>query len=374
MQIEHLQLAGYRNYSHLDLPIRSRLCIFVGANAQGKTNLLESIYYAATGRSFRAGADEELVAWGADEAAIRCAVARESGQTNIDIRIARRGGKRILINGQPLRRQADIFGYLNAIVFTPDDLQMVKGGPGERRRFLDIELAQVSATYRHDLTTYYRILKQRNRLLLAIAEKSASADSLSVWDEQLLAAGCRVIVKRAEAAGRLAALGAGIHAAITSGQEELLITYRPFFTGTELAAGDWRSPAEVQERFLAAMQRLRRAEMARGQSLVGPQRDDLQFCIAGRDIRSFGSQGQQRTAVLACKLAELEFMRLETGEYPVLLLDDVLSELDQQRRQYFLQVVTERVQTFITTTSLHSFSAEFLAGAQVAAIECGKVS
>lgn len=372
MQIERLCLTGYRNYQHLDLPVNMGLCIFLGENAQGKTNLLEAIYYAATGRSFRTADDSELVNWGANEASIICHVERINGPAQIDIHLSRHASKRMVVNGRPLRRHADIFGYLNVVMFTPDDLQMVKGGPGERRRFLDIELAQVSATYRHDLTLYYRVLKQRNHLLRSIAERQEGIESLPVWNEQLVETGCRVMLKRAEATNRLSDLAAVVHAAITQDKERLTIGYQPFLAKESNLPTEY-SVTELREQFLAAMQRLRQAEIARGQTLVGPQRDDLQFCIAGRDVRAFASQGQQRTAVLACKLAEIEFMRTQTGEYPVLLLDDVMSELDQQRRQYFLRVVSGRVQTFITTTSLHSFSQEFMDSAQVASIARGEV-
>lgn len=372
MQIQRLLLSNYRNYEHLDLPITNGLCIFVGENAQGKTNLLEAIYYAATGRSFRTVDDGELVAWGADKAGINCDVERMIGPANIEIRLSCRSAKRITVNGRFLRRLADIFGYLNVVMFTPDDLQLVKGGPGERRRFLDIELAQVNATYRHDLSAYYRVLKQRNHLLRSILEGHEGTESLPAWNEQLLELGCRVMVKRAEAVSRLSEMATLVHGTITQEKEQLSIGYQPFFAKDNDLAIEY-SDIAIREQFLAAMHRLRHAELARGQTLVGPQRDDLRFYIAGRDVRAFASQGQQRTAVLACKLAELEFMRSQTGEYPVLLLDDVMSELDQQRRQYFLQVISGRVQTFITTTSLHSFSKEFLASAQVASIVHGEV-
>ena len=211
MQIQRLLLSNYRNYEHLDLPITNGLCIFVCA---GKTNLLEAIYYAATGRSFRTADDGELVAWGADKAGINCDVERMIGPANIEIRLSCSSAKRITVNGRFLRRLADIFGYLNVVMFTPDDLQLVKGGPGERRRFLDIELAQVNATYRHDLSAYYRVLKQRN-IYCVPYWKGMKGLSRSGMEWATARLGCRVMVKRAEAVSRLSEMATLVHGTIT---------------------------------------------------------------------------------------------------------------------------------------------------------------
>lgn len=376
VRVDQIALANYRNYAMLNLPIDAQLCIFVGENAQGKTNLLEALYFLATARSFRALRDDDLIQWGHAEASLSCSVEREVGEAAIRVRICRGRQKILTVNGQPVRRHADLLGYLNVVTFSPDDLQLVKGGPAERRRFLDVELAQVSHTYRHDLSAYARILRQRNNLLKEISEHRLGQELLGAWNTQLLETGSRVMAKRAEAVWRLSAMGQVVHREITQAGEMLTINYRPFFARPgELPPeeGSWEDLSVVRRRFAAEMQRLQSAETARGQTLVGPQRDDLEFLINERDVRTFGSQGQQRTAVLSCKLAEIEFMRSETGEYPVLLLDDVMSELDEARRHYFLATVSGRVQTFITTTGLHSFSPEFLAQAQVARIVDGEV-
>jgi DNA replication and repair protein RecF len=377
VRVGRIRLRAYRNYAELDLPITANLCVFVGANAQGKTNLLEAVYFVATGRSFRTSRDDDLIAWDQSEAGIECAVQRaELADDEIRIRLVQGRPKIITVNGRALKRHADLFGYLNVVMFSPDDLQLIKGSPAERRRFLDVELAQVSPTYRHDLLQYAKVLRQRNNLLKEIAERRAEQELLSVWDEQLMTIGSRIMAKRAEAVLRLSALGSYVHRDITQGSEQLSIRYRPFFAAPqerERSEGEWERVPVVQERFRHQMNRLRQAELARAQTLVGPQRDDLQFQIDGYDVRSFGSQGQQRTAVLSCKLAEIEFMRSETGEYPVLLLDDVMSELDARRRHYFLGTVNGRVQTFITTTSLNDLSTAFLAQAQIARIEAGRV-
>lgn len=376
MRITRLNLQDYRNYRELALTFTSNLVIFVGANAQGKTNLLEAVYFLATARSFRTTNEQELIYRQAEQAQAACRVERQWGEADIAIRLNREKPKAITVNGQHLRKHGDLFGYLNVVTFTPDDLQLIKGGPAERRRFLDLELAQVSPTYRHDLAAYNRILKQRNNLLRAMAEGRGSAEMLAVWDEQLLATGSRLMVKRAEATLRLSELGRYIHHDLTHRKETLTMRYRPFFAKPqepEPEEGAWESLARVQDRFHLEMQRLRAAEIGRGQSLVGPQRDDLEFYVNDYDARAFGSQGQQRSAVLSCKLAEIEFMRGEIGEHPVLLLDDVMSELDAERRHYFLNMVNGVVQTFITTTAQQELSAAFLAQAQIARISAGRV-
>ncbi|MGI6609034.1 MAG: DNA replication/repair protein RecF [Limnochordia bacterium] len=373
MRVKRLLLSSYRNYDHLDLEVTAQLCIFVGANAQGKTNLLEALYYLATTRSFRATRDDELIKWGADEAVMACEVEREVGQSEIRVRLARGKAKLIAVNGQTLRRQLDLFGHLNVVTFSPDDLQLVKGGPSERRRFLDMELAQISPAYRHDMTTYQRILRQRNNLLKEIAEWRAQPDLLEAWDLQLADTGSRIMARRAAAVTHLASLAHTVHQEITQGSERLTIRYRPFF-GQAGEVSNWQSLEMVRERFAGEIKRLRAVEMRRGQTLVGPQRDDLEFLINDKDVRSYGSQGQQRTCVLASKLAEIEFMHAQTDTYPVLLLDDVMSELDQSRRHYFLGTVSGRVQTFITTTGLQTFPEEFLSQAQVTRIAAGRLN
>lgn len=373
MRVKRLLLNSYRNYDFLDLEVAAQLCIFVGANAQGKTNLLEALYYLATTRSFRATRDDELIQWGADEAIMACTVEREVGESDIRIRLARNKAKLIEVNGQALRRQLDLFGHLNVVTFSPDDLQLVKGGPAGRRGFLDMELAQISAAYRHEMTTYQRILRQRNNLLKAIAERRAQAELLEPWDLQLIDTGSRIMARRAAAVTHLARFARRVHEEITQGGEQLTIRYRPFFSEAD-EVDDWEDSEAVRSRFSEKLRRSRAVEMRRGQTLVGPQRDDLEFLINDRDVRSYGSQGQQRTCVLASKLAEIEFMHDQTGTYPVLLLDDVMSELDQSRRRYFLSTVTGRVQTFITTTGLHSFPEEFLSQAQVTRIKAGRLS
>jgi DNA replication and repair protein RecF len=373
MQVRRLLLRGFRNYQELDFSVAGHLCLLLGENAQGKTSLLESIYCAATGRSFRTAADEDLIAWNCIEAEIHCLVDKDVGDAEIEIHLSRGRNKRIKVNGQMVRRHSELFGHLNVVTFTPDDLQLVKGSPAGRRRFLDIELAQVSSTYRHDLINYHHVLRQRNSLLKNVTDSRENKEALAMWNEQLLHYGSRIMWKRTEAIAKLSVIGRRFHEEITKGAEELTISYRPFYEKTVPPARPPESPAEIDQAFRAALERLQSVEIKRGLTLVGPQRDDIDFLIGCRLVRTFGSQGQQRTAVLAGKLAELDFMREETNEYPVLLLDDVMSELDNNRRQYFLQSVTGRVQTFITATSQAYFPDNFLKKAQIAKIKAGRL-
>ncbi|MFO7318613.1 MAG: DNA replication/repair protein RecF [Clostridia bacterium] len=374
MLLQRIQLQHFRNYQELSLEFTASLNLFVGENAQGKSNLLEGIYLAALGRSYRTTNDQDLIQWGAPFARVRAEAEGEAAGCRIEILLPREGAKEIRVGGQPLRRHSDLLGTMNAVIFSPDDLQLVKGAPALRRRFLDIELAQVSPAYRHHFARYHRVLRQRNNLLKAVNIGSAGRDALVEWDEQLIADGSRIIAKRARAVRRLAGWSREMQRRISGGREELDLVYRPFFARPGEAPGsEWEDPEAVAQRFREALAAVRREEVVRATTLVGPQRDDIAFMVGEIDLRYFGSQGQQRTAVLATKLAELEFVREEAGEYPVLLLDDVMSELDDERKARFLETVTGRINTFITTTGLESFTREILEQAAVYRIRAGTV-
>lgn len=375
MLVRRVELFQFRNYQALQLELTRTLNIFVGENAQGKTNLLEAIYLLALGRSYRTNSDEDLIGWQAPFARVRGETEREAGGTRIEIVLKRQGAKEIKVGGESLRRHSDLLGRLNAVVFSPDDLQLVKGSPGLRRRFLNLEIAQVSPAYRHHFTRYQRVLRQRNNLLRAVSGGYVGRDALLEWDEQLIEDGSRIVAKRAETVRRLSRWSMEMQARISGGKEELTLVYRPFFaTPSETPHPDWEDHRAVAERFRQELEALRRDEIARGTTLVGPQRDDVAFLVEGIDLRYFGSQGQQRTAVLATKLSELEFIREEAGEYPILLLDDVMSELDDTRRQRFLSTVSGRINTFITTTNVRSFQDDILNEASIFTIRAGTVT
>lgn len=374
MRVEELALINFRNYESLTLSCPGMLNVFIGQNAQGKTNLLETLYVLATGRSVRASRDAELIRWGENQARIAATIARDLGTVRLEVQLRSGVAKRVLVNGNPVRRIADLFGYLNVVAFTPDDLQLVKGSPSYRRQFLDYEIAQVSPSYRDHLSRYNRILKQRNSLLKAVSEGEAAQAALEPWEPHFVEHGSRVVAKRAEMIAALSPLATQIHGQITQGKEELRLEYRPFLLeDEEEPSPELQDVRWVRERFMAKLERLRRVESRRGTSLVGPQRDDVLFNVNGVDARTFGSQGQQRTTVLSCKLAEIEYMEEQVGEPPILLLDDVMSELDASRRNFLVGIVQGRVQTFITSAHAGDLGESLLSRAQLFHIRQGQV-
>jgi DNA replication and repair protein RecF len=291
--------------------------------------------------------------------------------------------KRIRVNETDVRRLSELFGFLTAVIFSPEDLQLVKGGPAHRRRFLDLELAQIDPGYRRDLIDYQQVLVQRNNLLRQGLVRSgrpqpAGPGELAAWDEELVALGSRVQAKRARAVAALSELAGEAHRQVTAGREALRLTYLAA-CGEGAArievtpSGDWTAD-RFRDRLAAELVEVAPVERRRGMTLLGPHRDDLALAVNGTDARAYGSQGQQRTAALALKLGELEYMRQATGEYPVLLLDDVMSELDEGRRRFLLSVAGEKTQVFVTATTTRSLPAEHVAAATLFVVEQGRIS
>lgn len=347
MLVHGLSLVNYRNYKNTHIGFHPGLNILIGGNAQGKTNILEAIFYAATGKSHRTNHDNEMILWGEQAFRIFLEGERVYGCFQIEF-VVRSDGKKILkVNNQSRKKLSELFGTVNVVMFSPEDMMLVKGGPAVRRRFMDIEISQTSPFYCHSLLNYARVLTQRNNLLRAVREQKESPDLLDVWDLQMAEYGSGIIKKRGEALKKLAPLAKSIHSEITEGAEELNICYIPSISFQ--GGGAECSPVEF---FFKKLKEHRNADMIKGATGLGPHRDDIEIRIGDTITRSFGSQGQQRTCALSLKLAELEFMRAETGEYPVLLLDDVMSELDADRRKYLLQVVRGRVQAFVTATEI----------------------
>lgn len=370
--IQRLLLTDFRNYRQVDLSPGPSVNVLLGRNAQGKTNLLESILFLGLGKSPRTGRDAELIRWGSEAAAAAAIVQRREISGRLQIVLRSDAPKRITWNDNPLRPR-DALGILSTVSFFPDDLYLVKGGPAERRRLLDVLLCQADAKYARHLLRLQRVLRQRNLQLKAMSYYAG--DMLTVWNEQLIAEAAPVMARRAEAVRRLGQAAASFHRRITEGREELRLLYRPFFADEEEAPdAAWERTEEMTARISQAAARLEAEERRRGVTLVGPQRDDVRFIINGTDARSFASQGQQRTAVLALKLAELEFLREETGEYPVLLLDDVLSELDSVRQGFLLETVADNVQTFITTAQPEPLPERLLADARVFRVHQGTLA
>ena len=343
MLVRSLKLRNYRNYRELSLDFCDNINIFLGQNAQGKTNIIESVYYSAFGRSHRTHNDNELIFFQEPMACLQLSMERLGVQQELRFEFQRGKKRRILWNESPIRR-SELIGKLNTVLFSPEDLFLIKGAPAGRRRFLDREISQASPSYYHDLLSYTHIVTQRNALLKRIREQSASEGMLEIWDHQLAEYAVRIVAKRQEAVQKLHLLANSMQRRISAEVEELSISYA-------ISGMEENMTKDMLSWYNEKISRSRHLDIARGSTGTGPHHDDLVLCVNGIDLRSFGSQGQQRTGALSLKLAELEFLHSETGEYPVLLLDDVMSELDRTRRQRLLDFIRqEQIQTLVTAT------------------------
>ena len=356
MQITELTLHSYRSYETLHLAFAPGVQIFLGANAQGKTNIIEALYYAAFGRSHRTSSDAELIRVGADGAHIGLSFRRHDVPGELSFTFARGARRRITYAGESLR-QRDLVGILPMVLFSPEDLFLVKGAPALRRRYLDAELSQASPAYYGELLRYTRILKQRNAVLKDIRERLAAPDDLPPWDAQLAKSAAYIVTRRIAAVAQLGALSARVQAVLAAG-EELALAYEIAGAGGEdFAEDDMTESLHVWYNKMLCEWRAR--DIARAATGVGPHLDDLVLRVGGMSLRSYGSQGQQRTGALALKLAELFYLQENIGEAPILLLDDVMSELDADRRRALLDFIRhEHIQTFITATDAAYFPAE----------------
>lgn len=339
MFVKSLELKNYRNYEEMEIHFSEGSNLFYGDNAQGKTNILESIYVSGTSKSHRGGKDKDLIRFGEEEAHIRLFLEKRDVEHRIDIHLKKHKAKGIAIDGMPIRKSGDLLGMLNIIFFSPEDLAIIKNGPAERRRFLDMELCQLHQIYTNDLSNYNKILKQRNQLLMQIAFSPALLDTLDIWDDQLVSYGTAIIKMRETFVRELNEIIKSIHEKLTGGREKIEITYE-------------KSCSE--ECFLEQLRNRRETDLKHKNTGIGPHRDDIRFMVNDIDVRTYGSQGQQRTAALSLKLAEIELVKRRIGETPVLLLDDVLSELDSNRKGYLLESIKD-IQTFITCTGLEEF-------------------
>ncbi len=356
MQITELTLRSYRSYETLHLAFDPGVQIFLGANAQGKTNIIEALYYAAFGRSHRTSSDAELIRVGADGAHIGLSFRRHDVPGELSFTFARGARRRITYAGESLR-QRDLVGLLPMVLFSPEDLFLVKGAPALRRRYLDAELSQASPAYYGELLRYTRILKQRNAVLKDIRERLAAPEDLPPWDAQLARSAAYIVTRRIAAVAQLGALSARVQAVLAAG-EELALAYEIAGAGAEdFAEDDMTESLHLWYNKMLCEGRAR--DIARAATGVGPHLDDLVLRVGGMSLRSYGSQGQQRTGALALKLAELFYLQKNIGEAPILLLDDVMSELDADRRRALLDFIRhEHIQTFITATDAAYFPAE----------------
>lgn len=357
MYLTHLQVRGYRNYQDAQLELHPSINIFLGANGQGKTNLLEAIYYLAMGRTFRGNKESELLGWGADyfrlSATYRIEESNRARQLEIYYDPQKR--KRIQRNGVRYARLSDIEDRLLTVLFTPDDLLIIKGSPGMRRAFVDRELDALEDGYYELRLAYQRVLQQRNELLKDVRARRQSAEYLLPWNVQLAELGTRMIRKRLDFLRELVPRARRMHAYLVDAEKQFDVRYHASL-GQVLHA-----PAEaLQERFLTLMQSHQKEEIRRGVSLYGPHRDDLLFYEDGRELRTFGSQGQQRTAILVMKMAEIGCFHKRFGRQPLLLLDDVMSELDRSRQTQLMNIILkDNIQTIITGTNADFYTADF---------------
>lgn len=370
MFLNTLHLWQFRNYCDQWVEFTAPKTILLGENAQGKSNLLESVELLATLRSHRATRDRELVLEGTEEGRAAARLERAIGAMDLGM-VMRRSGRRTLVaNGQTLKRQVDFLGLMSAVEFSSLDLDLVRGGPGYRRHWIDTLLVQLEPMYHHLLQQYNTVLRQRNALLKRHAKSDSSrlnSTELAIWDAQLATVGTRVIRRRARAIARLAPLASTWHSNISDHRETLIVRYAPS------VPMDADEPEQIQQTFLERIKQRAIAEQAQGTTLVGPHRDEIDFIINDTPARQFGSQGQQRTLVLALKLAELKLIEAVIGEPPLLLLDDVLAELDLNRQNKLLDTIQDRFQTLITTTHLGSFDAQWLRSSQILTVKAGEI-
>jgi len=399
MFLKHLSLTNFRSFTRLDMDIPVRVLLLTGANAQGKTSVLEAIYFLAAFTSFQTHADRQLVNF--NEArrgslAVTRLVAdyqRGKGKHRLEARLileptgvlnSQRLRKEILLDGvkKPIH---EVIGHFNAVVFVPQMSQIIEGAPDERRRYLNLALAQSTPTYARVLSEYNQALTQRNALLKMLGDRGGSVDQLEVWDEALTGLGAQLILWRIEAVQQIERLAARVHHELTHGSEILRLSYEPAFDplpkpngqlGLKMVTVIDRSSLklnEIQDGFRERLRELRGEEIVRGVTTIGPHRDELRFLANDIDLGHYGSRGQIRTALLALKLAEVNWMKERTGEWPVILLDEVMAELDLQRRADLLKYVGESEQVLFTTTDLNLFASDFVEKAEVWRVEGGKV-
>ncbi len=398
MRVEHLSLTNFRNYTRLEVSLPPGALLLHGENAQGKTSLLEAIYYLATSRSPWASSDRQLLNWRAEGDVLPFArisaevVNRRSTLSQIDITLVRespepnaRLKKEIRVNGVP-RRAMDLLGEVNVVMFLPQDLALVEGTPSDRRRYLNVTLAQTDSDYAHALHVYEKVLEQRNALLRRIHDRQNSPQELDYWDEQLSASGSVIIAGRQRLLRELEGLAQGVHRDLTNGIEMLELQYQPNFAPVANPNGQLSfetlgldlhrqlDPCEIAPQFRETLTANRAKEIARSMTLTGPQRDELRFQVNSRDLEMYGSRGQARTAVMAIKLAELGWMRQVIGEWPILLLDEFIAELDANRRAYLLERIDGATQSILTTTEPDIFTPKFLSGAAQWKVHAGQIS
>ena len=368
MKLTNLQLQNFRNYESVQLEFTEGVHVFIGENAQGKTNLMESIYALAMTKSHRTTNDKELIGWNKEFATIKGTVEKTATKTNLELQFSKKG-KIAKVNYLEQKRLSSYLGNLNVILFAPENLTLVKGSPQNRRKFVDMELGQMSSLYLYDLVEYNRVLKQRNTYLKQLAIKKKQPDEyLEVLSEMLSELASKIVFHRLDFMKQLEALAIPIHDQLSLGREKFSVSYQ-----ATIPLEDGLTPSQMKEIYINQFKKNQTREADQATTLIGPHRDDLIFYLNEIPVQTYGSQGQQRSTVLSLKLAEIELMKLSTGEYPLLLLDDVLSELDDDRQTHLIKAIENKVQTFITTTSLDGIKQQFINEPVVIPIEKGTI-
>jgi len=398
MHLTHLSLTNYRSFTRLDMDVPRRILLLVGSNAQGKTSLLEAIYYLATFTSFHAQNDKQLVNFiaGREQLAVSRLVADyQRGRTEhrLEVRliqetangISSRLRKEIILDGVK-RSVHEALGHFNAVIFLPQMTRIFEGGPEERRRYLNLMISQANPAYAQALTDYHQILSQRNALLKLLSERRGDQDQLLYWDDLLARRGALIMSQRIAALQELEIIAAQLHHQLSHSQEVLRLVYQPSYDPASRTEGQYTLPLqvevrrngfsleEIREGFAKKLLDLRSEEIARGVTTTGPHRDDILFLSNGIDLEHYGSRGQVRTTLLALKIGEVSWLREKTGHYPVLLLDEILAELDTRRRADLLKVLEDAEQALLTTTDLNLFSNNFVSQNTVWNVSGGQVN
>jgi len=345
LYLKNLKLINFRNYNQLELEFHPKVNVFVGDNAQGKTNILEAIYLTSMAKSFRTSKDRELIKFDKEQAYVSVNAKKRYTDVEVALKLTVNQKKQMKVNKVSIAKNSEILNNIYVVIFSPEDLKLIKEGPSERRKFMDNEISQMKPAYYHNLSQYQKVLLQRNHLLKKIYRDEKYKVTLEIWNEKLIELGAKIMKERAKFITRISPLSRLIHRKITENKENLEVKYSsnvPFHEDIELLKNNFRKKLEESLSL----------EIKRGTTTVGPHKDDIGVFVNKIDIRSFGSQGQQRTSALSLKLAEIELVKGETSEYPILLLDDVMSELDINRQKFLIKSLRD-VQLFITTTEIH---------------------
>lgn len=342
LHVDSIRLLNYRNYNSLDINLNQKTNIFIGKNAQGKTNLLEAIYMCATGKSFRTNRDKEIIKFDKNEAYVGAKINTGRMEKIIEIKLDKDKSKRIKVNKTELKNYKELYSGLNVVIFSPEDLNLVKGGPSERRNFLNMEISQVKPVYNYNISRYNKVLFQRNNILKTAKFKKNISSILEVFDLQLVKLGCEIVLERNRYIDELCVISNKVHSKTTCCGEDLKLIYKSNVRIFE-------NKDEMERNYLKALKENIEKDIETHFTELGPHRDDIDMFVNENNLKTYGSQGQQRTVVLSIKLAEVEFIKREMGTYPVLLLDDVFSELDETRRKYLIRSFKD-MQTIITVT------------------------